>query len=106
MFEAEAIVVIIDRGKGDRVVNVAKKSGATGATVFYARGTGELEAKRLFNLHIESSKEAVVILVEKPKIKAIMDAIIEAEKLKAPGMGIIFTVPVSNIIGLYHREDT
>lgn len=105
MFEVEAIIVIVDRGKGDKVVNVAKKSGAKGATIFYARGTGELEAKRLFNLHIESSKEVVLILEEKSKVKAIMDVIVEAQKLKEPGTGIIFTVPVSNLIGLHHRED-
>lgn len=105
MFDVEAIFVIVERGKGDHIVDAAKKAGATGATIFYGRGTGEAEAKRLFNLHIESTKEIIIILSEKSKVKAIRDAAVEAGKLKKPGTGIVFTMPVSDIIGLHHRED-
>lgn len=105
MFEVEAIVVIVERGKGDRLVEVAKKAGATGATVFYARGTGQEEAKRLFNLHIEASKEVILILSEKAKSERIVQAVTEAGRLREPGTGIIFTMPVSGVVGLHHRED-
>lgn len=105
MFDVVAIVTIIERGKGDKVVDVSKKAGATGATVFYGRGTGELEAKQLFNIHVESMKEIVLILAEKSKEQAIKDAIVEAINLKKPGKGVIFTVPVSSIIGLHHRDN-
>lgn len=105
MFEVEAIIVIIERGKADKVVNVAKKAGATGATIMYGRGTGEVEAKKFLNLNIESSKEIVIILSEKSKIDGIMDAVVKAEKLNEPGTGIIFTFPISKIIGLHHREN-
>lgn len=105
MFEVEAIIVIVERGKADRIVNVAKKAGATGATIMYGRGTGEAEAKKFLNLNIESSKEIVIILSEKSKIDSIMDAVVKAEKLNEPGTGIIFTFPISKIIGLHHREN-
>jgi nitrogen regulatory protein PII len=105
LFDVVAIVTIIERGKGDKVVDVSKKAGATGATVFYGRGTGELEAKQLFNIHVESMKEIVLILAEKSKEQAIKDAIVEAINLKKPGKGVIFTVPVSSIIGLHHRDN-
>lgn len=105
MFDVVAIVTIIERGKGDKVVDVSKKAGATGATVFYGRGTGELEAKQLFNIHVESMKEVVLILTEKSKEQAIKDAIVEANNLKKPGTGVIFTFPISSIIGLHHRDN-
>jgi nitrogen regulatory protein PII len=105
LFDVVAIVTIIERGKGDKVVDVSKKAGATGATVFYGRGTGELEAKQLFNIHVESMKEVVLILTEKSKEQAIKDAIVEANNLKKPGTGVIFTFPISSIIGLHHRDN-
>ena len=43
--DIRCIVAIVERGKADKVVNAAKKAGATGATIFYARGTGTTEAK-------------------------------------------------------------
>lgn len=105
MFDVEAIIVIVERGKADRLVDVAKKAGATGATILYARGTGQEEAKKLFNLNIESSKEAILMLSEKEKSAPIISALCDAGKLRDRGTGIIFTMPVSSVVGLHHRED-
>lgn len=105
MFEIVAIVAIVERGKADYVVNRAKKVGAQGATILYGRGTGESEVKKFLNIQIESSKEIIIILAEKEKCKQIFDEIVEAGKLKKPGTGIIFTFPVSNLVGLHHREN-
>ncbi|WP_213975074.1 P-II family nitrogen regulator [Tepidanaerobacter acetatoxydans] len=105
MSEIIAVVAIVERGKADYVVNRAKKVGAQGATILYGRGTGESEAKKFLNVHIESSKEIIIILTEKEKCKQIFDEVVEAGRLKEPGTGIIFTFPVSNLVGLHHRED-
>ncbi|MDD4569315.1 MAG: P-II family nitrogen regulator [Tepidanaerobacteraceae bacterium] len=105
MFEVIAIVAIVERGKADYIVNRAKKVGAQGATIFYGRGTGESEVKKFLNIHIEASKEIIIILVEKGKLKKIFHEIVEAGRLKEPGTGIIFTIPISNLVGLHHREN-
>jgi len=102
--DIRCIVAIVERGKADKVVNAAKKAGATGATIFYARGTGTTEAKKFFDLHIESSKEVIIILTEVSKKDKIIKAMVEAGKLKAPGTGIIFSVEISDLIGLKHRN--
>ncbi|HHV18505.1 MAG TPA: P-II family nitrogen regulator [Thermoanaerobacterales bacterium] len=104
MLEIVAIIAIVERGKADYIVNRAKKAGAQGATILYGRGTGESEVKKFLNMHIESSKEIIIILTEKEKCKQIFNEIVEAGKLKKPGTGIIFTFPVSNLVGLHHRE--
>ncbi len=105
MFEIRCIVSIVERGKADKVVDAAKKAGAKGATIFYGRGTGETEAKKFLKIQVESTKEIIIILTEVDKYKTIMDAMVEAGQLKKPGTGIIFTVPVTNLIGLHHREE-
>jgi len=81
-----------------------KKAGADGATILYGRGTGQPEALRFFNLHIEASKEVIIILSDTDKYKPIYDAIIEEGNLHEPGTGIIFTFPVSELEGLLHRN--
>ncbi len=105
MTEVMAIVAIVERGRADYVVKRAKKAGAQGATILYGRGTGESEVKKFLNVHIESSKEIILILTEKEKCRQIFEEIVEAGKLKEPGTGIIFTFPISNLVGLHHREN-
>ncbi|MBU5425278.1 P-II family nitrogen regulator [Tissierella pigra] len=105
MIEIKCIVAVVERGKADKVVESAKKAGANGATIFYGRGTGESEVKKFLSIHVEASKEIILILTEVDKYKNIMKAMVEAGELKKPGTGIIFTVPVNNLIGLHHREE-
>lgn len=105
MLDIKCIVAVVERGKANNIVEAAKKVGANGATIFYGRGTGESEVKKFLNMHVEASKEIIIILTEKDKYKTIMDAMVEAGELKKPGTGIIFTLPVTNLIGLHHREE-
>lgn len=104
MEEIRCIIAIVERGKADKIVNCAKKAGAKGATILYGRGTGQTEALKFFNIYIEASKEIIIILTEEEYYEEIYGAIVESGKLKKPGTGIVFTVPVSNLIGLHHRE--
>ena len=94
------IIAVVERGKADKIVEEAKKVGARGATIFYGRGTGESEVKRFLNIHIESSKEIILVLSDDEKYKTIFDAMIDAGKLNEPGKGIIFTMPILNIAGI------
>lgn len=105
MDEIKCIVAIVERGKADKIVDKAKKAGAKGATIIYGRGTGESEVMKFLNIHIEASKEIIIILSEEDKYKPIYDTIIEAGRLKEPGTGIIFTLPVHNLVGLHHRRN-
>ncbi|MDD3839152.1 MAG: P-II family nitrogen regulator [Clostridia bacterium] len=103
--DVKAIFVIVERGKADFIVQKAKKAGADGATIMYGRGTGHKEFKKFFDLHIESSKEIILILTEEEKLKSIVDAIIKAGRLDKPGAGIIFTIDIDNLFGLYHIKE-
>lgn len=99
------IATIVERGRADYIVKMAKKAGAKGATIIYGRGTGESEAKKFLNIHIESSKEIIIIISEEQKAKPIYDEIVRVGKLNDPGTGIVFTFPISNLLGLHHREN-
>ncbi len=102
--DVKCIVAIVERGKADKIVDKAKKAGARGATILYGRGTGQSEALEFFNIHIEASKEIILILSETDRYKPIYEASVEAGRLNEPGTGIIFTFLVSELLGLHHRE--
>lgn len=94
------IITIVERGKANSLVDEAKKVGAKGATIFYGRGTGEEEIKKYFNFHIESSKEIIIILSKDNQSHEIIDTLVEKGGLNKPGRGILFTFPISQIIGI------
>ncbi|HNR24850.1 MAG TPA: P-II family nitrogen regulator [Candidatus Bipolaricaulis anaerobius] len=98
------VIIVVARGQADHVVEEAKKAGALGATILFGRGTGEKEFRKFFDLHIESSKEVIFILTEEEKSRPIVKAVVEAGRLNDPGTGILFTMPVIDVIGLHHRE--
>lgn len=105
MLNIKCIVGIVERGKAEKVVKAAKKSGASGATIFYGRGTGESEVQKFLKVNIEASKEIIIILSEREKLRSIVEAMTIAGDLKKPGTGIIFTISVDHLIGLHHREE-
>lgn len=105
MFDIKCIVAIVERGEANKIVKAAKRAGANGATIVYGRGTGESEVKKFLNVNIEASKEIILILSEQDKMITIVEAMVEAGDLEDAGRGIIFTVPITNLFGLDHRDE-
>lgn len=105
MKNMKCIIGIVERGKADMIVKAAKKAGASGATIFFARGTGETEAKRFFNINVESAKEVIIILADTNEKDKIVEAMTDAGKINDAGTGIIFTLNIEDLIGLSHREN-
>ena len=95
--------IILASVKGDitdKVVDSAKKAGATGATIIQARGTGIREAKTFFGLTLEAQTDIIMFLVEEHIVQSILDAIQTAGEFHKPGTGIAFVLPVEKVIGL------
>lgn len=97
----KALFVIVERGRGEDVIDIATENGATGATVFHGRGSGIHEKNTLFNLVIEPEKEMVMSLVREDLIEKIVDAVENKMELKKPGAGILFTIDVNDVSGLF-----
>jgi len=98
------IVVVVERGKADAIVAAAREAGASGATVFFARGTGTKEHLSFFRIQVDAMKEVVLLLARQSQLRAIVGAITSAGRLTEPGTGILFTVPVGLIVGLEYLE--
>lgn len=92
------ITCIIQRGKSDDVMKAATKQGASGATIFFARGTGVREKLGLLGIAIQAEKEVISICVPEAKAQPIFDAMVKAGKLNTPGMGFIYQTKVDKAV--------
>jgi nitrogen regulatory protein P-II 1 len=96
----KVILAPVKTEKTDRVVDAAKRAGATGATIIPARGTGMHEAKTFFGLTLEVQTDVIMFLIEEHMVQDILDAIKAAGEFSKPGTGIAFVLPVEQVIGV------
>ena len=96
----KAIIATVKPDVTDRIVDAAKATGATGATITPSRGTGIHEAKTFFGLTLEAQTDLVIFLLEEHLVEAVMKAICEAGHFEKPGTGIAFVLPVEHVAGL------
>lgn len=98
------IFTIVERGRGEAIIQATHEAGAEGATLFFGRGTGVHEHKKILGIPIEPEKEIVITLIEKEKTDAVLDAIVKAGRLNEPGHGRAFVINVEKMAGAVHLE--
>lgn len=91
------ITAVVQHKVGDKVIDAALKAGATGATYFFAEGTGVRQAVGADN--VEIAKRAVYIVVEQGKSDAVLEAIVKAGGLDKPGQGFACVQEVIKAVG-------
>ncbi|MEJ6468289.1 P-II family nitrogen regulator [Fusobacterium ulcerans] len=95
------IVVIVEKGNGEHVVEAANKAGSRGATVINGRGSGIQETSKLFAMDIEPEKEIVMIISQSSLTEKIVSSIRKDLNIDEPGRGVIFVQEVNKACGLY-----
>jgi nitrogen regulatory protein PII len=94
------VVTVISSGYFEKVMEVARAAGATGGTAIHARGLGSQKAMKYLGITIHPEKELVLILVKQENRLAIMETITRELGLNMAGMGICFSLPVTDALGL------
>lgn len=95
------IIIIVNRGKAEEVIEAAKAAGSKGGTIINARGSGVNETSKLFNMDIEPEKEIVIILSKEDITEAIVTSIREKLEIDKPGNGIVFIQNINKAYGVY-----
>ena len=98
-FKFDLIFAIINHGYSDEFMNTAREAGASGGTVINARGQAHEGAVKFFGISVQDEKEIILILTTHEKKAAIMKAVSESHGLNSKAHGIVFSVPVENVIG-------
>jgi nitrogen regulatory protein PII len=96
------IVSIVRKGWGDTVLEATMKAGAHGGTVLFGRGIGRNEQQRVFGIQIEPEKEIVLTVVPVDIKDTVLQEVVRAAELTAPGHGLAFVVPVEAVAGIVH----
>ena len=99
-YEQELVVAIVNRGFTDLVMDAALPAGARGGTVVHARGAGAQEASQFLGITIQPEKEMVLILVNREQKIPVMQAITRSAGLNSEGHGLVFSLPVSDVMGV------
>lgn len=97
----QVITIIVDKGKGEDVIEAAITAGSKGGTIVNGRGSGIHETSRLFSMDIEPEKEIVIILSEIDRTEPIVSVIREKMKIDEPGKGIIYVQDVNKTYGIF-----
>lgn len=103
-FKHELIVVILNEGYADFVMDAARVAGAGGGTVLHAKGTGSRRGEKFFGVSLADEKDMVYIIAHADEKAAIMRAIHENAGPGTKAGAICFTLPISSVAGLRERE--
>jgi hypothetical protein len=78
----------------------AREAGARGGTVFSARGLAHEGAVKFFGISVQEEREIVIVLTGREQKEAIMRAVSETCGINTKAGGIVFSLPVDNVLGL------
>ena len=104
-FEHELIIVILNEGYSDFVMDAARAAGAGGGTVLHAKGTGGTRGEKFFSVSLADEKDMIYIIAHKDEKAAIMRSINEQAGPGSKAGAICFSLPISSVAGLRAREE-
>ena len=97
------MVTIVDRGKGDRVVDLCRARHVAVQLVMLGHGTASAEVMDYLGLD-EPEKDIVLSLVPGALVAPLLADLTLALGFSRPGKGIAFTVPLSGISAAANRQ--
>jgi nitrogen regulatory protein PII len=96
----DLIISVLNSGYSDAFMAEARKAGARGGTVFSARGLSAELAKKFLGISVQEEKEIVLILAQNDVKVPIMQAISAGFGTSSKAEGLIFSLPVDQVMSL------
>jgi len=88
------IIISVNQGYTDQVMQTARQAGATGGTIIKARLAADEAAEQFQGLNLQPEKEIITILAA-DSIKAnVMNAVNAEYGLTSEAQGVVFSIPV------------
>lgn len=99
-YDYAMIMVITNQGHSEDVMEAARSAGATGGTVIHARQAANEETMKFWGMQIQPEREITMILASQEEKVAIMKAIGKQCGMNSEAKGVIFSLPVDNVVGI------
>lgn len=96
----DVIVAAMQSGYADDAMNAAREAGAAGGTLIHATTLNNRKAEQLIGVTFQQETEILMILTKREGKLPIMRAIQETAGLKTDAGGVLFSLPVDNLIGV------
>ena len=98
--QCDLILTVLNRGFTDKVMDAAKKAGARGGTVLYARRVGYEDAENFLGFTIQPEKEIIAIIAPRHLKLPIMQEINKSAGITTECHGILFSMAINDIMGI------
>jgi nitrogen regulatory protein PII len=96
------LLIIVRKGKANKINQAAKEAGSTGATILYGTGTGIHEQASFLGIRVEPEKEIILTLVPTDQLETILAVISKEANMDKPGTGIGIVINATHISGIAH----
>jgi hypothetical protein len=93
----ECIVAVVNRGFAEAVVDVARQSGAKGATIVHGRGTDERQTvtMSIMNIELQPEKEIIFLVMNTPLSDAVATKLVNDERLERDAEISVYVAPAN-----------
>lgn len=104
----DTVLVLIDRGYSEQVIELAREHGASGATILNGRSIDNLHRVRipLLNMDIATEREVIMFVTKNDISEQVADVLVRHDELAEQGDMAVFVAP-SNIVeetfGVFQR---
>lgn len=87
------------------VIEASRLAGATGGTIINSRSIGNENVENFLGIQIQDEQDLIAIIALREMKHDIMNCIKEKAGLSKDAKGVMFSLPVDNLIGLGRFED-
>jgi hypothetical protein len=94
------LLLIVDKGNAEMVVQISQQAGFFGGTIIRARGSAS-KLNMVLDMVVEPEKEAVLILTERNKADQLASLLSKHLQLCQDNTGILIKLAISNAMGLF-----
>ena len=95
------ILAMVQDDQTDKIIEVTRVAGATGATIINnVRGEGMDVKKSFFGLSLEAQRDLIFFIVEEHLSRHILEAIESVIQTEAGNIGIAFKIDIEDIVGV------
>ena len=100
MTEEGMILVTVNQGFTEEVMETARKAGARGGTIIHARWAGSESVEEFYGITVQQEKEVIAIVSSAAKRKDIMEAINRNHGMKTEARGTVCSLAIEDIVRL------
>ncbi len=98
--DSSLILITVNQGHTDAVMDTARQAGARGGTVIRARWAGAEDASLFYGISLQAEKEIIAIVAAGSIRNAIMEMVNKKHGLKTEAGAVLYSVGIDHMVRL------